>query len=669
MKNLNEIVQNQYIIQHKHFDLEINRLIQLLDQGTRISRKEIQEIFNSKVKQVVDSLQDTKIAKQYTQLYNDIYDAVYCYEKDFLIKKRSVQPFLNQLNTIQQNYQNQEFTNQQNYQNQLNTNQQNYQNQLNTIQQDNYNQLNTIQQNYQNQLNTNQQNYQKELSDTKQTFSEILGVQLDTYYNSFNLNLELIKDNYAKNFLELTRDDYAKNFLELTKDSYTKNFLELTRDDDYAKNFLELIKDDYAKNFIKKMYVSKTRIDDNLNRKIYDNRQISKDKLYADLIEMKSFFNRLDKDLEIAKNRATSKLVKERSRLTLDLFNWDNDSQYMKYMSHWKSEFIIDKFLGIAGQYLEWKYPVAYIDPNIGELTKHILSGDPFYVIDDRTMPYDNLLQSLPVESQRKIHRYNKNISDSELEDSSIQVCISWNNFPFMTQGNINKDLILMSKILKPGGYAIFNYADAHSVEGIKFCTGDIVPVCWKQKIDQFARENQLTEKVTYNFKDYPFSVAVYQKEGHTDDINIVNKLGLVLPDPDHLQRLKEEEETKEEIKQRIQKNKHEQNLKRMRERDKQLQDIDTYRKLGDNKVLESKLQSSVNHLNSLLAQSNNDYTQPSALEAVLHISKLTHSLGRIKDSKNILKRVSRNVKNMDKKQLSARKFQEWENFLNNIDT
>ena len=566
MKNLNEIVQNQYIIQHKHFDLEINRLIQLLDQGTRISRKEIQEIFDSKVKQVVDSLQeDTNIAKQYTQLYNDIYDAVYCYEKDFLIKKRSVQTFLNQLNTIQQNY-------------------------------------------------------QKELFDTKQTFSEILGVQLDTYYNSFNLNLELIRDNYAKNF-------------------------------------------------VKKTYVSKTRIDDNLNRKIYDNRQISKDKLYADLIEMQSLFNNIDKILETAKNQATNKLVKERSRLTLNLFNWDNDSQYLEYMSHWSNEFIIDKFLGIAGQYLDWKYPVAYIDPNIGELTRHILSGDPFYVIDDRTMPYDNLLQSLPVESRRKIHHYNKKISDSSLEDSSVQVCVSWNNFPFMTQGNINKDITLMTKILKPGGYAIFNYADAHNIKGTKFCNDNIVPVCWKNKIDQFARENQLNEKVTYNFKSYPFSIAVYQKDGYTDDINIVNKLGLVLPNESYLQQLREEKETEEEIKQRIHKTKQEQDLKRLHERDKLLKDIDDQLKLGKQRALEAKLQSSINHLNTLLAQSNNDYTQPNALEAILHISKLTHSLGRKKDSKNILKRVSRDIEKMNQKNLFKRKFLEWENYLNNIDT
>ena len=564
IENLSEIVKAQHIIQHKHFDLEIDRIIQFLDNNDRVRRKEIKEIFGE-VKQLIHSLQDTKIISQYTRLYNDIYDTIYLYEKDFLVKHRSVKTLVRHLDVIQQNY-------------------------------------------------------QKDLSNAKQVFSETLDVKLDEYFNLFELNLDLLNRDYTHNFLD-------------------------------------------------KIDVFDTRINGNLSKKIYKNYQTAKNKLHADLLEMKSFFNLLDKSLEIAKNRATSKLVKERSQLTLDLFNWDNDSQYMKYMSHWKNEFIIDKFLGIAGQYLDWKYPVAYIDPNIGELTRHILSGDPFYIVDDRTMPYDNLLQFLPPASQRKTYHYDKKISDSNLEDSSVQVCISWNNFPFMTQGNINKDLILMSKILKPGGYAIFNYADAHSAEGTKFCNDSIVPVCWKQKIDQFARENQLTEKVTYNFKSYPFSIAVYQKDGHTDDINIVNKLGLVLPNPDYLQQLKEEKETEEEIKQRKQKSKQEEDLKRMQDRDKMFRNIEAQRKLGNNGILEAKLQSSVNHLNTLLAQSNNDYTHPVALEAVLHISKLTHSLGRIKDSKNILKRVSRDIKNMNQKDVITRKFLEWEKFLNNIDT
>jgi len=110
MENLSEIVQNQYIIQHKHFDLEIDRIIQFLDNDDHVSRKEIKEMFNSEVKQVVNSLQDTKITEQYTQLYNDIYNTVYLFEKNFLIRKRNVNPLIKQLDTVRQTYQ-QELSN------------------------------------------------------------------------------------------------------------------------------------------------------------------------------------------------------------------------------------------------------------------------------------------------------------------------------------------------------------------------------------------------------------------------------------------------------------------------------------------------------------------------------------------------------------------------------
>ena len=146
IENLSEIVKAQHIIQHKHFDLEIDRIIQFLDNNDHVSRKEIKEIFGE-VKQLIHSLQDTKIIDQYTRLYNDIYDTIYLYEKDFLIKHRSIKALLRQLNVIQQNY-------------------------------------------------------QKDLSNTKQVFSEILNVKLDEYFNLFELNLDILNQNYTLNFID-----------------------------------------------------------------------------------------------------------------------------------------------------------------------------------------------------------------------------------------------------------------------------------------------------------------------------------------------------------------------------------------------------------------------------------------------------------------------------------
>ena len=556
-----EIIQTQDNIQRKHFDLEIDRLVQFLDQSNPIGRKEIKEIFGE-VSDLVRSLQNQEITDQYTRLYNDIFATIYLYEKDFLLKKLNVQRFIRQLDAVQQNF-------------------------------------------------------HSELSSTKQVFGDLLGINLEQYFNLFELNLDLVQQ-------------------------------------------------DYYNTFHANLNVFKNRIFRDIEKNIYKDYPDSKAKLYEDLGEIKSLFKTVDEILESEKLQKTQQLAEERNYCKL--FNWEDDSDYLDYMNNYENDFIIDKFLGIAGQYMDWKYPIAYIDPNIGELTRHIISGDPFYVVDDRTLPYDKILESLPIESRRKIHHYKKETADTQLERSSVHLCVSWNNFGLMTPDEIQKDIALMSNLLRPGGYAIFNYADTRSIEGAKFSSNFLVPVSWKESIDQFADNNQLIEKVTYQLNEYPFSIAVYQKEGKIDELNLANKLALVLPDQVYLEHLRQEE-SEEYKKQRALITQQEQELKRMYERDKLLRDLDEQRKLGKNNIIESKLKNAINHLSSTLSQSNYDYQQPSVLESILHISKLTYSLGRIKDAKNILKRVAQHIKKMSDKNPIAKKYQEWQNFLNNIDT
>jgi len=91
-------------------------------------------------------------------------------------------------------------------------------------------------------------------------------------------------------------------------------------------------------------------------------------------------------------------------------------------------------------------------------------------------------------------------------------------------------------------------------------------------------------------------------------------------------------------------------------------------RQLGQENILELKLQKAINHLNNMIA-AYDDYTHPGVLEGLLHVSKITYSLGRIKDSKNLIKRVERDIEKMSADNFIARKYREWQNFLNNIDT
>lgn len=388
-------------------------------------------------------------------------------------------------------------------------------------------------------------------------------------------------------------------------------------------------------------------------------------KVYFD--GFKNYLNELLEEIQQNKKQKIQNLLKERSRYVFNHFQWKDENQYFEYTKHWSNEFIIDEFLGIAGQYISWKHPLAYIEPNTGELTRHIISGDPFYVIDDRELPYNNIVESLPKASQQKIYHYNKKTALNDLEESSIGFCVSWNNFPFKTQGKIFNDMQLMSQLLMPGGYAVFNYADADSIEGAKFVEENEVSLIWKEKINQYAADNQLKEISTHEHANYPFSVAVYQKIGKSVELNITNKLGLVLPDEKQLEQ-KRLEQAKENLKAKTIRSKLEQDLKRLQERDQLLQELDEKRQLGQENILELKLHKAINHLNNMIA-AYDDYTHPSVLEGLLHVSKITYSLGRIKDSKNLIKRVERDIEKMSADNFIAKKYREWQNFLNNIDT
>lgn len=393
------------------------------------------------------------------------------------------------------------------------------------------------------------------------------------------------------------------------------------------------------------------------------------------LLELQAYINELLPHYQQLKQQETQKILKDRSQFWATELLQKDDEEYLKYVSDYaqyrSNKFIIKEFLGLVGQYINWKFPIAYIDPNIGELTRHILSGDPFYVIDDRELPYKNLLETLPIASQKKIHHYSKKTAMSHLEEASVGMCVSWNNYPFMTQGKISNDIKMISKILRPGGLFVFNYADAHSVSGAKFIeNNNNVPVLWKERLDRFASENKLIEIASHEFERYPFKAAVYRKEGKMPDLNITNKLGLVLPNRAYLKKRKLDETAEaEKAKEKSRHGKLQRELKRLQERDRLMSELAKSSQLGKENILELKLKKAINNLNTMIVEHNSDYTHPSVLESLLYVSKITYHLGRVKDSKNLIKRVERDVAKMSGKNLVARKFREWKNFLNNIDT
>jgi len=634
-ETLSEIIQAQNKINIKNFSNSINELENSLANNVRINKRSIDLLFLP-IDEVFSEFGNKIDYSKYKDLYNNIFLTVCKFEKIFVQQRVNTRNFFIMLKSLSEDFEKK---------------------------------VSKIDNNFKsNSLKDYFQEFETKLHDT-------LGDDLTLIRSTVDSNLESIRctvDQAFRKKINNIKRELCNNFYKqiVTKKIIFEknNKIDLEPHLNYLELNANMSLGKYDKDFKYKIPAVRKRLIPTIEKNVYLEFHKSNPNFVDNLKKILELVCNLCNDLEKEKKKKTQQILKDRRYNWSDAFVWDNDQEYLDYAKYWTNDFIVGEFLGLVGQYVDWKYPIAYIEPNVGELTRHIISGDPFYVIDDRVLPYENLLKTLPNESQRKISRYDKKTATTELENSSVGMCVSWNNYPFMTQGKIAKDIKMVSDLLRPGGLFVCNYADAHSVDGAKFVEKSNVPVFWKERMDQFASENNLVEISSHEFNEYPFKLAVYGKIGKMPELPVTNKIGLVLPNETHLQQLRQEH-TEENTKQRALNSKLEQDLKRLQERDKLLKDLDEQRQLGKENLIEAKLQNAINHLNSMLAQYNNDHTHPSVLESILHVSKLTYSLGRTKDSKNIIKRVSRDIEKMSEKNLIARKFREWQDFLNNIDT
>ena len=508
------------------------------------------------------------------------------------------------------------------------------------------------------------------------SFEQIVGTL--EKYNKIFVEKKLSIRQSTQKLLETNRNFYSK-----LKNSFDEYYDAIANEKDFLESIIDAESDSFT-NYVKtrvvyyetaffnnklkrNILIFKKRLNSKAEETVYKNIWHDKLSFYNELSLFVSHIKNFYEILETNKKDLTQQLLNQRRSQSLLMHNAD-DQYHLDHVSQFSSdEYAVEKLKGIFGQYANWKYPVAYIDPNVGELTRYLISGDPFYVIDDRELPYKKLIESLPVESQRKIHLYTRKNAKVFLEDNSIGLCVSWNSFPFTNLGVINKDIELITKILKPGGYVIFNYADAYSYEGAKYIETHQTPVVWKERIDRFLKENNLHIIMEHELNDFPFKIVVCQKEGRYKDLNLINKLGLVLPNQELLIEKRIEEKEKKQQLDNERNQKLLQDVEFLRSKDKLLNELEEKRMLGRENVIEQKLKTATNNLNEALKR--HDYTHPIVLESILNVSKLTYSLGRHKDSKNLVKRVQRDVEKMSSDNEIAIKFRYWIEFLNNIDT
>lgn len=323
----------------------------------------------------------------------------------------------------------------------------------------------------------------------------------------------------------------------------------------------------------------------------------------------------------------------------------DEDNDYLNHRMCWPTTpYIIEKVVSLIGKYIDWRFPVLYLEPHTAELMRYLVSGDPFYIVDDRTEPYKKLLKDFADGANNRIHHYKK--SDVEkLELNSIGMCVSWRNFQFKKLGEVRKDIELMSKLTIPGGYVVFEYVDAaesHTAEAIE--RGNFT-FQWRDRILQFLQENNLEILHEIKFPDHSPILMFCKKLGKIPDLTLTNKVGLVLRDREYMMEIQKIEEQTKEFYREI--------IKRL------LLQVATSDIINKVEICDA-----IGELESFLSRYASSHIE--VLGSILRVSKLVYNIGKISDSHNLVNRAKRDIEKIQPNQRLYKNFHEWLDFLNN---
>jgi SAM-dependent methyltransferase len=111
------------------------------------------------------------------------------------------------------------------------------------------------------------------------------------------------------------------------------------------------------------------------------------------------------------------------------------------------------------GNYVSWKYPTLEIGCRDGEWTKHLVAGDPLYIVDSDPLFLDSSMSVFPVEYQQRIRTYHiNNIDFKSLPQGQFGFVFSWNYLNYRGLESIKDYLREVFKLLRPGGTFMFTY-------------------------------------------------------------------------------------------------------------------------------------------------------------------------------------------------------------------
>lgn len=113
----------------------------------------------------------------------------------------------------------------------------------------------------------------------------------------------------------------------------------------------------------------------------------------------------------------------------------------------------------VIQSYVNWKYPGLEINPRPNQWTHYLVGCDPLYLVDCHQVFLDETISQFSETYQRRIRPYLvQGTSLTTLPKNQFGFILVWNLFNFLTPDIINKYIIEIADLLRPGGVAMISY-------------------------------------------------------------------------------------------------------------------------------------------------------------------------------------------------------------------
>jgi hypothetical protein len=213
-----------------------------------------------------------------------------------------------------------------------------------------------------------------------------------------------------------------------------------------------------------------------------------------------------------------------------------------------------------------------------------------------------------------------------------------------------------------PGGYVVFDYVDAECAEDAKEIEEKKFLFQWRERIERFVQQGNMEIVKEVNFPGYTPKVLICQKSGERPELPITGKIGLVRQNPETLEERRNKAAELREFYRNTTKQ-VDRDLERSARRDQEISELDNTRHHDTENITEKKLKIALTRLEEMLR--SHEHHSIDVMQTILHISKLTFSLGRKRDSANIIKRAEKELHKHDPDSEIAKNYREWLAILN----